>query len=471
MTLRLQAEACFHEGNRFIAAGDSGHAAQRCFERALELAPDMTEAIVNLGWCHARSGAEIKAEMAYREAIARNPGLTRVWLLLGVLLMNAKRFHEAELTYRQVALIAPNEPDVWSNLGVLLACLQREAEAEQCYLTALDLAPGHAMASFNLSYLLLRQERWESGWQHLENRWQYENLSRYFTCPRWRGESLEGKSVVVGFEAGHGDMIFYCRYIALLKSQGAERISMVCHPALVNLFSRLTGVDRAISFLADVPRSDWDYWVPPMSLPYLTATRADTIPATVPYIQADPVLVEKWALRLREITSGAASQPQSRLQPGLRAGLVWNGNPEFENDPDRSIHHLALLRPLWDIAGVQLISLQKGRGEADALAPPAGMRLAALGCELADFAETAGVIANLDLVISVDTAVAHLAGALGVACWLLVPDYRADWRWHLNRSDSPWYPTMRLFRQARGGDWVAVVQDVAVALKALVQQD
>jgi hypothetical protein len=453
---RAQAEAAFYEGSRLMAAGDAGAAAQACFERALELAPELAEAIINLGWLRAQAKDLIQAERFYREAIARNPTLTRAWLLLGVLLMDAKRFVEAEQIYRQVALIASHEPDVWSNFGVLLACLQREEEAEQCYLKALALQPHHAMSRFNLSYLLLRQERWEQGWLNLESRWQYEHLTTHFTCPRWRGESLHGKALVIGFEAGHGDMIFYSRYVALVKARGATTISIVCHPGLVALFSRMEGIDQALSFHADVPHTGWDYWVPPMSLPYLCATRADTLPATVPYLTTDPEIEATWARR-----SGS-------IGPGLRVGLVWNGNADFENDADRSLHTLDLLRPLSAIPGVCLISLQKGHGEAEAACPPEGMSLLAWGSELHDFADTAGLVANLDLVISVDTAVAHLAGALGKPCWLLLPDYRADWRWHTRRSDSPWYPCMRLFRQPHGGGWETVIAEVVAALTRLL---
>ncbi len=455
MTLRRQAEELFFEGTRLIQTGNHASEAELCFQHALALSPGFAEAITNLGWLRSQAGDVVLAETYYRRAITSNPTLVRAYLLLGVVLMDQRRFDESEFIYRQAIQAVPSEPDAWSNLGVLLACLQRETEAEQCYRQALALDSTHAMASFNYSYILLRQERWEQGWLHLEDRWNYASLVAYFRCPRWRGESLEAKTVVVGFEAGHGDMIFYCRYIRLLKSRGAIHVSVVCHPGLVALFATLSGCDQVFSFHDMIPASGWDYWVPPMSLPYLCGTRADSIPTGIPYIAADPARVAYWADRL-PATDGC-----------LRVGLVWKGNPDFENDADRSLASLALLAPLGAVAGVQLISLQKGRGEDEALSPPPGLSLLALGGELCDFADTAALAAHLDLVISVDTAVAHLAGAMGTPCWMLIPDYRADWRWHATRSDSLWYPGTRLFRRPRAQAWDVVIADMVRELSKL----
>lgn len=192
-----------------------------------------------------------------------------------------------------------------------------------------------------------------------------------------------------------------------------------------------------------------------MRLPGLFDTRLDSIPAPIPYLKPQPELVRHWRERLP--------------QQGLRVGLAWKGNPDFENDADRSLPSLMTLAPLAAVPA-HFVSMQKGRGEAEALQPPVGMSLHAIGPQLSDFADTAAVIANLDLVISVDTAVAHLAGALGKPCWLLLPDYRCDWRWMTERSDSPWYPSMRLFRQTPGGGWAPVIEQVAAAL-ALLRRD
>lgn len=453
------AETLFFEGNRRMLAGDAA-GAEQSFRQALSMVPDFGEALTNLGWLRERAGALAEAEACYRQAIDLRPEGIQVYLNLGVLLLNQKRFAEAGAIDRQALQLAPDSPAAWSNLGVLLACMKKEGEAEQCYRTALGLDSGYAKASFNLSYLLLRQGRFEEGWRCMETRGGYDLPAGYFNCPRWRGEALSGKSLIIGFEAGHGDMIQFCRYAVQLKAIGAARIALLCHPGLKTLFATLPGVDEVFSFDDSVPSSGWDFWVPPMSLPLYCATRLDSIPAPIPYLAAEPARVAKFSALLP--ASGAT---------GLRVGLVWKGNPNFENDADRSLPSLDILAPLGTVAGVQFISLQKGAGEDEARHPPAGLDLLALGDAIGDFADTAALVSCLDLVISVDSAVAHLSGALGKPCWVLLPDYRTDWRWLTGRADSPWYPEqMRLFRQPSGGGWPPVIADVAGALAVWVRE-
>jgi hypothetical protein len=223
----------------------------------------------------------------------------------------------------------------------------------------------------------------------------------------------------------------------------------------------LAAVDSVIACDEPIPASGWDVWTPPLSLPCHCCTRLESIPADLPYLRADPQKAAHWRSLL---AADAAVDPH--LRPLLRVGLVWQGNPRFENDADRSLSSLALLAPLWTVAGVRFYSLQKGAGEDEAaLSAPAGLPLADLGPAIDDFADTAAIVDNLDLVICVDTAIAHLAGALGKPCWLLLPDYKTDWRWLAGRSDSPWYPgVLRLFRQPAGGDWAPAIDAVRVAL-------
>jgi hypothetical protein len=314
------------------------------------------------------------------------------------------------------------------------------------------------MARYNLSYLLLRQGRFEEGWYCLEARNWYTAWAAKLQCPRWQGESLVGKSVLIGYEPGHGDLIQYCRYAAVLKAQGATEITLICHPALKELFASVEGVDAFFSFDDQMPLSGRDFWTPPLSIPYYCKTRLDSIPAKIPYLHAPENRIKHWAALLPE--------------DGLRVGLVWRGNPLFENDADRSLPSLEVLAPLGAVNGVSFISLQKGAGEDEAMHPPAGLQLIHIGSQLKDFADTAAVIVNLDLVICVDTAVAHLTGALGKPCWVLLPEYKTDWRWLTERTDSPWYPgTMRLFRQTTAGDWSTVVDEVTAALKMLTDSD
>jgi len=438
------AQELFYEGNRLMQSGKL-LVAEQCFRNAIKIDPEFSEAWANLGHLRSKVGDLGFAEQCYLKAIAFSPDLEPPYLMLGVLLMNQKRFMESEHLYRNYLEAHPTSPGGWSNLGVLLASLKRETEAERCYRTALRIDENYAKASFNLSYILLRQQRWEEGWRCLEDRWQYPLLEKHFICPRWRGESLYGKALIIGFEMGHGDMIFYARYVGELKARGVKKLAMTVHPGLKKLFATLAGVDQIYSLDDEVPAQGWDYWLPPMSLPHFCQTRSNNIPAPIPYLHADPALTELWKSRL----------PAN----GLNVGLVWRGNPLFENDADRSIPSLNEFAALADMPEVNFIGMQKGQGENDV--HPLGMAFQAMGSLLNDFADTAALIQNLDLVISVDTAVAHLAGAMGKTCWVLLPDFRCDWRWQSEWADTAWYPEkMRLFRQSAGGGWESVISNV-----------
>ncbi len=443
------AKELFFEGNRLMQSGKA-LIAENCFRNAIKIDPNFSEAWANLGHLRAKVGDVGYAEQCFRKSIALSPDLEPAHLMLGVMLMDLKRFAESEHLYREYLSQHQTSKAAWSNLGVLLACLKREDEAEQCYRRSLAIDSHYKNASFSLSYLLLRQQRWKEGWSRLEDRWQYPILEKHFSCPRWRGDSLFDKSLIIGFESGHGDMIFYSRYIRELRQQGVRRLAMICHPGLKKLFGTLAGVDQLYSFDDEVPATGWDYWTAPMSLPNFCMTRSHNIPAHIPYLFADSALVQHWQ----------ASLPSG----GMRVGLVWRGNPQFENDTDRSIPSLLEFEPLADLPGVHFIGLQKGQGEDDIR--PLGMDYLPLGKQFNDFADTAAVIQSLDLVISVDTAVAHLAGAMGKACWVLLPDYRCDWRWHAQGDTTPWYPEkMRFFRQPAGGGWGPVVRSVRNELR------
>jgi Flp pilus assembly protein TadD len=453
LQMHSAAEVLFLEGCRRMEEGDGE--AEHFFHKALALAPDLAEAWINLGLLFDQRAEPEPAEACYRRALELAPECAEVTLNLGGLLTNTKRFAEAvDICQRAVAL-APASAPAWTNLGVLKACQHFEADAESCYRTALALEPGHPKALFNLSYILLRQGRFEEGWSCLEARQWYQAQSSRLPFPRWQGEDLGGLAILIGLEAGHGDMIQLCRYATELKARGAKSVGLLCHPGLKALFATLEDIDLVISFAEQMPEMHWDFWVPPLSLPYRCATRLDTIPAHLPYLAAPADRIEKWA--------------PLALPEGVRVGLVWRGNPKFENDADRSLASLGLLAPLWSVPGASFISLQKGAGEDEARRPPEGLALLALGDALEDFADTAALIERLDLLICVDTAVAHLAGALGKPCWVLLPDYKTDWRWLTGRSDSPWYPgALRLFRQTETG-WGDVIAEVAVALEEFVR--
>lgn len=357
---------------------------------------------------------------------------------------------EAESAFRRAVAVNPGLAGAWCNLGIVLALQKREAEAETCYRIALDLFPEYRNAAYNLAYLLLRQGRYEEGWLHLEARDWYERMADLIPdCPRWQGEPLDGKSILIGVEVGHGDMIQLCRYAPLLKARGAARVSICCHPGLVRLFRGQPGIDSVFAANQPLPSERRDFWVPPFSLPFLFQTRVDSIPAALPYLSVPPDLLARW----QGMVGGA---------PDLRVGLVWRGHALFANDADRSLASVTQLAPLAAVPGIRYYSLMK---------EPADIAQAPFAIEnpmgqVEDFADTAAIISHLDLVIAVDTAVAHLAGALAKPCWVLLPYHQTDWRWLADRGDSPWYPgIMRLFRQLARGDWGPVVASLADALR------
>ncbi|WP_005034355.1 tetratricopeptide repeat protein [Holophaga foetida] len=448
------AEELFSRGNQHLEAKDFA-SAESCFRRAIEIAPDLAEVHVNLGLALENRGVLGEAESSYFRALALDPECVEAYVDLGALLVRRKRFQEAEEVYEAAMRAFPDSAILWSNLGFLHACLKREAEAERCFRTALSLDGNYHKARFNLSYLLMRRGDFEEGLQALESRARNLDMMAHFPDSRWRGETLVGKSLLIPIEAGYGDLIQYSRFVSVLKERGAARIAFVCHAPLTRLFATLTGLDEVVPMGGAISEADWDYWILPFSIPLHCGTRVDSIPAPIPYLRALPDEIAAWRSRI----------PGS----GLRVGLAWRGNPNFENDPHRSIPNLEMLSPLAAVAGVHFISLQKGVGEDEARHPPAGMALFDPSPWIEDFADTAALVTNLDLVISVDTAVAHLAGALGKPCWTLLPYYKTDARWLTDREDSPWYPgTMRLFRQVGMDTWPAVIEEVAKALRDLV---
>ena len=444
-------EALFLLGTRQMAEGDL-LGAEASFREALRIRPQLFEAHTNLGLLLERRSDAAAAEQCYRRALQLNPGNAQTHLNLGVLLASQKRFGEAEQAYKQALELDASALAAWSNLGALYACMQREREAEHCYRTVLAVDPSPAQTQLNLSYLLLGQGRVEDGWSRFEARdWPaYRVFAAHFACPRWRGEPLGGKSIAIAFDAGFGDTIQFARYLSALRARGASRVALICQPALKRLFASLAGVDRLYAFDEDVPKSAWDFWAPIMSLPFCLQTWLDLIPAQLPYLRAEPEKVATWA---------------ERLSPAcVRVGLCWQGNPRFENDRDRSLPGLASLAPLADMVDVSFVSLQKGLSE-----PARGLPIFDAAPQLHDFSDTAAAIANLDLVISVDSAVAHLTGALAKPIWILLPRYRTDWRWLSERDDSPWYPeVMRLFRQEIAGDWTETIGRVRAALAQFV---
>lgn len=451
--LRTAAD-CFDDGNRHLAAGELAQA-RDCFRQAVALAPDLGEAHANLGWILAATGEHAQADACYERALALRPQTTQIALNYGAHLARTGRPRRAEQVYRRALAADGQSAALRSNLAALQAQLGRFDAAEASCREALALAPGHAKAHFNLSYLCLRDGRLEEGWRHFEARPSAADRPAPVLRPRWQGEPLQGHALLVAGEGGHGDMIQFIRYVALLKRQGARRIGFICPPALRALLASQPGLDELRPWDEPVDPAAWDVWTPLMSLPGLLGTRIDTIPASLPYLSVDDSAVRAWQ----------AAVPAG----GLRVGVTWQGNPKFENDADRSLPGPALLAPLARMDGVRLVSLQID-AEGAAVAGPAWLHAPTAHARVGSFADTAAIVRNLDLVISVDTAVAHLAGALGTPCWVLLPRHMTDWRWCAEGSTSPWYPgVMRLFRQRRRGDWAPVVAQLAAALAGFVR--
>ena len=446
--LKGSAEFLFNAGCNHLAKGDS-RAAEAAFRRLLTQSPNHAEALANLGLVLDQQEAWEEAEVCYRRAASLAPEYPQVHLNLGALMTARRRLDEAETAYRQ-ALALEASADAWTGLGAVAACRQLDGAAEACYRQALRHDGQHASARFNPSYILLRHGCFEEGWECFEARPAGRDLMTRFNGPRWTGDDLSGRAVVVAGEGGYGDVIQFCRYGRQLRARGARWVAMVCQAALVPLLRRVHGLDEVCPDTAPLAWQDADVWTPLMSLPGLCGTRLADVPAPVPYVVADTQAVAHW---------------DAALPAGFRVGLVWRGNPRFHNDEARSLPNLATLAPVLSHPEVRFVSLQTGPAATEATVPGIAR---ALGGQLGDFAATAAVVANLDLVISVDTAVAHLAGAMGRPCWVLLPGYLPDWRWLIDREDSPWYPSLRLFRQPRDGSWATVVEEVAAALEALV---
>lgn len=431
--------------------------AEAAYRDAISHCPGYAEAHYNLGVALAKRERWFEAASAYREAIGLRPEMAHAYNNLGCVLRQLDRLPEALDAFRQALDVCPDLAEAHYNLGAASAQLMQLSEAESAYRRALALRADYGDASFGLAVLLLGMGRFEEGWRLYECRYEQPGFIHHKTvamlgCPQWQGGPLAGRSLLVWQEDGLGDMIQFSRYFALLKAQGAAHIAFACAPALHRLMAGVDGIDAVLDHDTALARaSAYDCWTSLLSAPLHLRTTVDTIPRPV-RLTAEPQLVERWRLVL------------DALPPGRKIGLVWKGNANHHNDTNRSLPSLALLAPLWSVPDVSFVSLQKGQGEDEARHPPAGQPLLDLGSAVTDFADTAAIIAQLDLVICVDTSTAHLAASLGKPCWVMLPEKDIDWRWMHERSDSPWYPhTLRLFRRAPGEDWSMPVERVRQA--------
>lgn len=418
--------------------------------QALALDPDFADAHLGLGVILSALDRMPEAETAYRNALVYRPKSVEAHNNLGSVLWALGRPAEAAEAYRQALEFKPDLVKARHHLGCVLKEMGQFADAGAAYRQAIEMAPAYAGAQVSLAALLLSLGQFDEGWQLFEARYEHESFvhaasrSR-LACPQWTGDALAGKSLLVWQEDGMGDMIQFARYLPLIKARGPVDITVTCAPALRRLFQAVDEVDAVIDHSDAMQRaSEFDCWTSLMSAPLHAGTTLRTIPPRLA-LRAGAQLVDRWRERL------------ASLPPGPKIGIAWKGNPRHHNDLHRSLPALAALAPLWDVPGVHFVSLQHGEADADAAAQPVFHP----GADIEDLADTAAIVAHLDLVISVDTAIAHLAASLGKACWVMLPSHDTDWRWMHARDDSPWYPgNMRLFRQARGEDWKKVIERV-----------
>jgi len=462
--LALQADfvdALNNRGNA-LAGLDAPAEALANFERALKLRPEFPQAWSNRACVLRDLGRPADALASCDQAIALQPDYPDAWSNRANALSDLNRPQDAQQSYQRALEFAPAFADAWNNLGLTLVDLNQHEQALQSYARALTLSPEFAEAHWNESLCLLQLGRLEEGWSKYEWRWKRNRIQasqRVFKQALWLGDfSIAGKTILLHAEQGLGDTLQFCRYAALVSGLGAKVVLEV-PSELIRLLTNLDGVTQLIE--QGQPLPPFDCHCPLLSLPLALKTTLANIPGTTPYLFADPQASQRWAER---IAHDAGSD-------GLKVGLVWAGGSRphvaelRKNDARRSIT-LDALRPILDVPHVRFYSLQKGPAAQQLTqTPELGQRIVDYTEELADFADTAALVANLDLVISVDTAVAHLAGALGKPVWIL-NRFDTCWRWMLERQDSPWYPSAQLFRQPVLGDWDSAIQSARAALAA-----
>ena len=461
--LALQADfvdALNNRGNA-LAGLDAPADALVSFERALKLRPEFAPTWSNRACVLRDLGRPADALASCDQAIALQPEYADAWSNRANALSDLNRPQDAQQSYQRALDFAPAFTDAWNNLGLTLVDLNQHEQALQSYERALTLSPEFAEAHWNESLCLLQLGRLAEGWQKYEWRWKRNRIKasqRVFEQPLWLGDfPIDGKTILLHAEQGLGDTLQFCRYAALVSGLGAKVILEV-PSELIRLLTNLDGVTQLIE--QGQPLPPFDCHCPLLSLPLAFKTELASIPGTTPYLFADTQASQRWAER---IAHDAGSD-------GLKVGLVWAGGSRphvaelRKNDARRSIT-LDVLRPILEVPHVRFYSLQKGPA-AQQLAqkmPEPAQQVVDYTEELTDFADTAALVASLDLVISVDTAVAHLAGALGKPVWIL-NRFDTCWRWMLERQDSPWYPSAQLFRQPVLGDWDSAIQSARAAL-------
>lgn len=426
-------------------------------DRAAAIAPQHPVVLVNRGRVLDRLDRDDEAREHYEQAVRLAPDDPQTLTALGDFVGIRYELERATELYEKAIAVAPSHGAAYTGYSVVLHKLNRLDDAISAARKALALDPDLFMNHTNISYSLLLDGQYEEGWAQHEWRLLHPNYNvtrlRRQAGLGWNGADAQGKKVRVSIEGGLGDTIMFARYVPMIAARNAK-VSLMVQPELLRLFENFPDTHELITPENTPPSSDLG--VPPFSLPSIFGTTVATIPNTVPYLHARPDLKEAWRQRLAS-------------DANFKVGLVWAGKiGDWKSGYNlrRSIK-IEELAPLAEIKGATYYSLQKGDPAADVARAPAGMNIVDLSHELTDFADTAAALANLDLLISVDTSIVHLAGAMARPVWTLVA-FSPDWRWMLDRDDTPWYPTMRLFRQPQRYDWKSVVDRVADELRSLL---
>jgi Flp pilus assembly protein TadD len=444
---RRKAEAFFALGLRAARRGDMHDAADH-FRRAVETDSAFTDAHFHLARASRELGELDQAVYSLTSVVNLRPDDSDAWYTLGNTYGAMQDHGRAEECYRTACRLDPDDVRAYNNCGVALHALGRTADARDCYRAALAIDPDHADAHYNMSLAYLLDGMFEQGWKEFEWRFlasEHLNLAYRSDIPRWQGEDLRGKTLLLNAEQAYGDTIQFARFAPLVKNSGA-RVVLECQRELEPLLNGLPGVDHLIPQGRELPQCDC--WSPLMSLPHYLRVSQHALADHVPYLHADPFRLAVWSQRLESDSHQ------------LKIGIVRTGNPGHRNVRKRSCSQEEFL-PLLQVPDVVWYDLQPD-GRVFDVGTCATVRQ--IGVGFRDFADAAAVIKQLDLVVTVDSAVAHLAGAMGKPVWLLLP-FVPDWRWMLNRTESPWYPSMRLFRQPSADAWDAVLDVVVRALR------
>jgi Flp pilus assembly protein TadD len=415
-------------------------------ERALAIQPGVGEYHLNLGECYRRAGKFDKGLAHALRAVELCPQVAGAHANLGYVYRDIGRMDEAKLAFLNARALAGADADLEINLGNAHWAMHEHEAALAAFRRAVAMKPDDVYAHWSVARVLLQMGEMGEGWEEFEWRLKHPTmrLNRGFEQPQWDGSDLGGKRILLHAEGGLGDALQFVRFVPIVARRGGKVI-LECQAGLVSLFQGVEGVGEIVTKGKELP--GFDVHIPFQGLPRVLGVRVDNVPNQVPYVRVPEERAAKWAGKI----------------PGrngkTRVGLVWAGSPN--NDMEFRSRTLEMFNPFLNSSGFQFFSLQMG--EDGKQRPPVGIDWVDLTSEIGDMADTAALVDSMDLVISVDTSTAHLAGALGKKVWVLIPSH-SDFRWLLKRTDTPWYPTMRLFRQRNGGKWEEAAEEIAAEL-------